>query len=56
MTPQTQKHRSRLCRMITNLHVANESQLARRDCCGIAVSVALMALLAAGARGLLAAH
>jgi len=56
MMRYAQKHRSRLYHLITNLHVADENKLARRDCCGVAFSGVLLALLAEFARLLLAAR
>jgi hypothetical protein len=48
--------RSRFCHLITNLHVASEKELARRDCCGVAACGVFVVLLAEIARLLLAAH
>jgi hypothetical protein len=50
MLHPVQKHRSRFCQLITNLPVADENKLARRDCWGVALSGALVALLAEFAR------
>jgi hypothetical protein len=56
MLNHVQKHRSRFCRLITNLHEADENKLARRDCWGIAISGVLVALLVEFARLLLASR
>ena len=56
MMRSAHKHRSRFYHLITNLHVADESKLARMDCWGIVLAGLLAVLVTETVRLLLAVN